>query len=187
MQCSVFIAASLDGYIARPDGNIDWLNAAGSSDPDASDSSPEDYGYQTFFDSVDCMVMGRGTLETVLGFGLEMWPYEGKRVVVLSRSLTAVPPQLTGKVELHPGPPADLVARLAADGHRRAYVDGGQTIQSFLRAGLITDMVITTIPILLGAGRPLFGPTNGDIHLRHVTTAAYPNGFVQSTYRVQRD
>lgn len=176
MKVSVFIATSLDGFIARQNGDIDWLMSAG--DPDDT----EDYGYKAFSDSVDCMVMGRNSLEKVLSFS--QWPYEGKRVIVLSSTMKQVPPQVAGKVELYSGPLQNLVNTLKAEACRRLYIDGGKTIQSFLREGLVTDLTITTIPILLGEGLPLFGTTGRDIKLKHINTEAYPNGFVISTYEV---
>lgn len=127
MQVSVYIATSLDGFIARPDGALDWLPgaepAADSTDMPAPDNGGEDYGWQVFWESVDCLVQGRKTFEKVLEFGA--WPYEGKRVIVLSRTLTAVPPELGDKVEIYAGDPADLVQSLAATGYQRLYVDGG--------------------------------------------------------------
>lgn len=202
MKVSVFIATSLDGFIARPDGALDWLpgsgadgsevsGADGSEAPDAGSSEAsvvdsaaegEDHGWNAFWDSVDCLVLGRKTFEKVLEFGV--WSYEGTRVIVLSRTLTAVPQELQGKAEIYAGDPQALVDKLAAEGHERLYVDGGQTIQSFLRRGLISDLTISTIPVLIGEGIPLFGPLPEDIPLRHVKTESYPTGFVLSTYEV---
>jgi dihydrofolate reductase len=188
MKISVFIATSLDGFIARSDGSLDWLPGA---EPEfAADGSQEaaaqngeggdDHGWGEFWGSVDCLVMGRKTFEKVLTFG--NWPYEDKRVIVLSKTMTAVPDKMAGKAEIYAGDPAALAAKLAAEGHRRLYVDGGQTIQSFLRRGLITDMTITTIPVLIGQGIPLFGPLPADIPLKRVQTKSYATGLVQSTY-----
>jgi len=180
MKLSVFIATSLDGYIARPDGDIDWLEkAVKAHDPG------EDYGYTKFMSTVDCIVMGRNTFEKVLAF--PEWPYVGKRVVVLSRTLTAIPEQAAGKVELSAGPVEQLVAKLRSEGYDRIYIDGGKTVQSFLRAGLVTDMTLTRIPILIGSGLPLFGELPGDIHLDQIETKTYPSGFVQSRYEVRKD
>ena len=176
MKISVYIATSLDGFIARKDGDIDWLMSADDSE------GQEDYGYKEFSDSVDCMVMGRNTLEKVMSF--PEWPYEGQRVIILSNALKEVPSSLTGKIELCSGAVVELVERLEHEGCRRLYVDGGKTIQSFLNEGLITDITITTIPVLLGEGLPLFGKTKEDIKLKHITTKSYPSGFVQSTYEI---
>lgn len=175
--CHVYIATSLDGYIARPDGDIDWLHQW----PDIGD----DYGYAAFMSSVDGLVIGRGTFEKILSFG--RWPYE-KPVVVLSRTLdpAAVPADRADRVRIWDVEPRQAVAMLQQQGWARAYVDGGQLIQSFLAEGLIEDITITRIPILLGAGRPLFGPLAQDIVLTHFDTTTYPSGFVQSRYAVGR-
>jgi dihydrofolate reductase len=179
IQCSVFIATSSDGFIARKDGAIDWLTRPEDAIPG------EDYGYQAFFDSVDTLVMGRNTYELALTF--DAWPYAGKRVVVLSSASPQVPPHLAGKVEIMSGPPAEIVRRLAERGARHVYVDGGNTIQRFLRAGLIQELTITRLPVLIGEGIPLFGALDRDIKLQHVETKVYPNGFVQSKFRMMND
>jgi dihydrofolate reductase len=180
VKASVYIATSLDGYIARSDGDIEWLSAA------SSDGSPgrsgEDYGYRAFLDTVDALVMGRRTYEKVLTF--DEWPYGDLPVVVLSRGEVDVPERIAGTVEAMSGPPEELVGRLAERGATHLYVDGGATIQGFLAAGLIQQLIITRIPILLGEGIPLFGPLERDIRLRHLETRAYPNGLVQSRYEV---
>ena len=176
MRVSVYIATSLDGFIARRDGDIDWLPAP--SDPEDG----EDYGFSAFFDTVDCMVIVRKTMEKVLGFGV--WPYEGKRVLVLSKTLAKAPPHLVGKVELCSKSPAALVARLENEGYQRVYVDGGKTLQSFIREDLVTDLTVTRIPVLIGDGLPLFGQLEHDVTLTHKATRSYPSGLVQSTYVV---
>lgn len=175
---SVFIAVSVDGFIARPNGDIDWLMRADKDDK-------EDYGYAEFIDSVDCVVMGRNTFEMVLRLNQD-WPFHGTRVVVLSASLEAAPQPFKDRVEIHNGSISDLARRLRDDGHSRVYVDGGTTIRSFIRAGLIDDLTLTRIPLLLGEGRPLFGPVDRDVPLVHEVTHSYPNGFVQSVYRIER-
>jgi len=174
-QFSVFIATSLDGFIARPDGALDWLPVPGPDDP-------EDYGYHTFMDSIDALVMGRKTFESVLAF--DPWPYAGKRVIVLSESRTTLPEGFEARAELFNGPIKDLVKKLTREGVRRVYLDGGNTIQRFLRAGRVNDMLITRIPILIGQGIPLFGSLATDIPLALEESRAYPNGFVQYRYHV---
>jgi dihydrofolate reductase len=169
----IFIATSLDGYIARPDGTLDWLLSR--------DDPTEDHGYDAFIATMDCIVMGRGTFDSVLKF--PDWPYT-LPVLVLSNSLKAIPDHLKGKVALSTLPPARAMDHLATQGHRRAYIDGGQIIQSFLRDGLIHDMTITTAPVLIGQGRPLFGTLLKDIPLLHHSTKAFPSGLVQSTWRI---
>ena len=174
MRCSVFIAASLDGFIARSDGGIDWLPA----DPE----SGEDYGFLSFFASVDAMVIGRKTYEVARSFA--QWPYGERSVSVLSSSYPDPGVALSRTVTGTSASPEKLVRFLSSHGVRRVYVDGGKTIQSFLRAGLIHDMTIARVPVLLGEGIPLFGGTGKDIGLRHVETTSYPNGLVQSRYDV---
>ena len=179
-KCSVFIATSLDGFISRADGRIDWLEAA-----NATVTAGEDCGYAAFFATVDALVMGRGTFETAIAF--PTWPYGARRVFILSRTLSQLPGNTPATVSLSAEPPRDLVERLYADGYRHLYVDGGRTIQSFLSAGLIDEFTITVIPVLLGAGRPLFGPLWADVHLELVGSRAYPFGFVQNRYKVRSD
>lgn len=172
MKATVFIGTSLDGFIARKDGGIDWLPAFGD----------EDYGYNAFFKTVDALVMGRKSFQTALKF--PEWPYGRKPVIVLSRRRVKVPAKLAGTVEWMSGTPAALVRKLGKRGLRHLYIDGGMTIQGFLRAGLIDRLVITRVPVLLGEGRPLFGPIGRDVKLKHLGTKAYPDGLVQSRYDV---
>lgn len=176
IKASVFIATSLDGFIARTNGDLDWLTGAESA------PTEQDYGYQDFMDTVDTIVMGRNTFELTSTF--DPWPYSGTKVVVLSSRSRAIPLQLMDSVEWLSLPPQDLVERLAAQGATHLYVDGGKTIQGFLNAGLINELIITRVPILIGTGVPLFGPVNHDIKLETVATRQFDNGFVQSRYRI---
>jgi len=180
IQCSVFIATSLDGFIARSDGCIDWLEAANTQAP-----AGEDFGYAAFMATVDAIVMGRQTFESVQAF--DPWPYGPTPVMVLSRHPRPLPPGTPNTVTLTDVPPAVLVAQLADRGYQRLYIDGGVTIQRFLAAHLIDDLTLTQIPVLLGTGRPLFGPLPHDLSLELLSTRGYPCGFVQSHYRVVRD
>jgi dihydrofolate reductase len=174
MQVSVFVGVSVDGFMARPNHDLDFL--------------PEDcepHGYDEFIASVDTLVIGRNTFEKVLTFG--QWPYGQKRVVVLSGrpvDLTVVGGDVERTVEHMGGAPADIVARLEASGARHAYIDGGITIQRFLYAGLIQRMTVTRVPVLIGQGIPLFGGLLHDVKLRHVATRTYPSGLVQSEYEL---
>jgi dihydrofolate reductase len=174
----VFIAASLDGFIARRDGDVDWLTKYVVEG--------EDNGYDAMIASVEGLIMGRSTFQKVLTFG--EWSY-CKPVVVLSRSLKDddIPADLRGKVRLSDATPQALMNQLNAEGWKRAYVDGGIVIQSFLSAGLIEDMIITRVPVLLGEGKPLFGSTPHDIELEHLETKTLPSGLVNSKYRVVRE
>ncbi|MBO9589346.1 dihydrofolate reductase family protein [Devosia sp.] len=173
----VFIATSLDGYIARRNDDIDWLTSFSALG--------EDHGYNTHIARMDGIIMGRGTYEKVLTF--DQWYYE-KPVLVLSSSLdpASVPERLQGKVEIVNVTPEAAMDLAAARGWNRIYADGGKLIQSFLRAGFVEDMIISRIPILLGDGIPLFGPLDQDVGLEHIETKSFPSGLVQSHYRVQR-
>jgi dihydrofolate reductase len=172
MTVSVFIGTSLDGFIARRNGDLDFLPPGGG----------EPHGYDEFMASVDALVIGRKTFEKVLTF--ETWPYGDKRVVVLSSQPVDLSAVVGGVVEQMGGPPAEIVSKLAASGAHHLYVDGGITIQRFLRAGLIQRFIITRVPVLIGEGIPLFGTLPHDIQLRHVATRQYQTGLVQSEYEV---
>jgi len=172
MLASVFVGTSVDGFIARKNGSFDFLPPGGG----------EEHGYAAFIASVDALIIGRGTFETVLGFGA--WPYGKKRVVVLSSRPLDFSKVRGGVVEQDSGDPAAIVGRLSASGVRHAYVDGGITIQRFLRAGLIQRLTVTRVPVLIGNGIPLFGDVDADVLLRHVATRSYASGLVQSEYEV---
>ncbi len=172
MKVSVFVGTSVDGFIARPNGGLDFLPPGGG----------EPHGYDEFIATVDTIVIGRKTFEIVLAF--PAWPYGKKRVVVLSSGPLDLSAVGDGVVEQMAGPPAEIVAKLAATGAQHLYVDGGITVQRFLRAGLVQRLVITRVPVLIGEGIPLFGAVPRDIPLRHVATRHYPSGLVQSEYKV---
>jgi len=171
----VFIATSLDGFIARPDDSLGWLMA--------QDNGGEETGYDAFIAGMDGIVMGRGTFETVLGFG--EWPYT-LPVVVLSRAASPelVPPALRTRVSVTGQTPTELFGDLEQRGWRHVYVDGGQVITACLEAGLIQRITLTTAPILIGSGKRLFGTLPHDIPLERRDTAALAPGFVQTTYEV---
>ncbi len=171
------MAMSLDGFIARADGNLDWLMK--------QKTDGEDHGYDNFMASVDGLIMGRGSFEKVLSF--DEWPYQ-KPVVVMSRTLRVadLPDGLRNTVTLSTLEPEELMQELGRKGWQRAYVDGGKIIQSFLRAELIADITITHIPILIGDGLPLFGQLDRDIDLEHLETRSFASGLVSSKYRVQQ-
>lgn len=173
MKTSVFVGTSLDGFIARANGTFDFLHATGGD--------PEPHGYEEFFATVDALVMGRKTFETVLAFA--KWPYGEKPVFVLSTAPLAAAPH-GAVVERMSGAPADIVSQLAARGFNHVYVDGGTTIQGFLQAGMIDRLIIARVPVLIGTGIPLFGPLVRDIVLKHVATRVYASGLVQSEYAV---
>jgi len=178
MRCSVFCAVSLDGFIARKDGALDWLKPAEAGLP------PADTGYDAFMASVDYVVMGRNTFDVVLKMS-DTWFYP-KPVVVLTTRPLDLPAHLKGKVEGGRHSPAELVSLMEKRGAKRLYVDGGKTIQEFLNAGLIDDLVITQIPVLIGGGIPLFGPLEKDVKLTLESSRVLGGGAVQTTYRVAR-
>lgn len=176
-KCSVFIATSLDGYISREDGSIDWLMKANTLAPPS-----EDGGYKLFISTVDGLVMGRKSYEKVLSFN--EWPYGDLPVVVMSSETVLIPERLQTCVSVSSETPIDLVQRLSKQGAKHLYIDGGVTIQGFLISNLINEITITLVPVLLGSGRSLFGSLKNDIELHHVKTRALDGGFVQIKYRI---
>jgi dihydrofolate reductase len=172
LTASVFIGTSVDGFIARKNDDLDFLPEGGG----------EPHGYNEFIASVDAIVIGRKTFEKVLSFAT--WPYGNKRVVVLSSHPLDLSKAVGGVVQQMAGPPAEIVSQLATSGAHNLYIDGGITIQGFLRAGAIQRLIITRVPVLIGEGVPLFGALPHDIRLRHVATRAYPSGLVQSEYEI---
>ncbi len=173
----VFIAKSLDGYIAGKNGELEWLHAI---------PNPEnnDMGYNQLMEDIDAIVMGRTTFETVCGFGIE-WPYQ-KPVFVLSRSIKTIPEKLKEKVFLLAGSPQEVLQEIHNRGYLRLYIDGGRTVQDFLKADLIDELRITTIPILLGGGFPLFGELSETMEFEHIQSTVFLNQLVQDHYRRKR-
>ncbi len=172
MMVSVFIGTSLDGFIARYNGEYDFLPADGG----------EPHGYDEFIATVDALVIGRKTFETVLAF--PEWPYGDRQVIVLSSRPLDFSTVRGGRVEQMSGNPAEIIARLVARGFKHFYVDGGLTVQGFLRAGLVQRITITRVPVLIGDGIPLFGSLPHDVQLRHIATQSYASGLVKSEYEV---
>lgn len=172
----VFIATSQDGFIARKDGSLDWLTGVSVTG--------EDHGYNAFIDSVDGIVMGRGTFDVVTAF--DPWPYS-RPVIVMSRTLRQedLSDDLKNRVEITDETPQSIMARLARRGWTRAYIDGGQVIQSFLAAGLIAEMSLFRMPVLIGEGRPLFGSLEKDLRLDLVEATSFPSGIVKTRYKLR--
>ena len=170
MKLSVFCGVSVDGFLARPNHALDFLDAGGQ----------EPHGYEEFYKSVDVVVIGRRTFEVVLTFG--GWAYGKKPVIVLSTRPLDFSKVKGGVVEQMAGEPAEIVKQMKSRGFNHAYIDGGVTIQRFLASGCIDRLVITRVPVLTGAGIPLFGALPHDIRLRHVATRCYKGGLVQSEY-----
>ena len=179
-KVSVYIATSLDGFIARKNGEIDWLDAASATIPEG-----EDCGFRTFMDTVDVLIMGRKTYEKVLSFG--EWPYGNTPVIVLSRTPIVFPNNLLNTVTHSSEKPSALYGRLSNEGAKHLYIDGGITIQRFLAEGLIDEITITLIPVILGEGISLFGSLEDDIRLSPLGTKFYEFGFVQLHYAVVKD
>ena len=173
----VYIATSLDGYIADRDGGLEWLDSV---------PNPEnlDLGWGDFMARIDALVMGRNSFDTVCGFDLP-WPYE-KPVFVLSNSLTEVPEEYRDHAELVCGDVREVVARLHERGYSNLYIDGGQTIQGFLQQDLIDELIITQLPVLLGDGVPLFGQLAQPLAFEYVGSTPLLNAMVQSHYRRKR-
>jgi dihydrofolate reductase len=172
VKVSVYIATSLDGFIARKNGEIDWLTGG---------ESGADYGYARFIATIDHIVMGRNTYEKVLTFG--GWPYQKKVIVLTSREMS-IPSELVDQLEALGLAPHDALHELERRGAHHIYLDGGVTVQRFLRAGLVNELTITTIPILIGEGLPLFGTLDQDIRLELLSSESFNNGFIQSRYKV---
>lgn len=177
MLNKVYIAKSLDGFIADKEGGLAWLFAL----PNPEDS---DLGFLKFIDGIDAIVMGRVTFETVCSFGGE-WPYP-RPTFVLSNSLKSIPGQYKDKAELLTGSPSNIVTTLNERGYKALYIDGGKTIQQFLEEDLIDEMIISSLPVLLGGGTPLFGDLSMQQEFAHVSTNILINEIVQSHYRRNR-
>ena len=173
IRLSVFCGVSVDGFLARPDHGLDFL--------DAAEQGP--HGFEEFYGSVDVVVIGRRTFEVVRTFA--KWFYGKKAVVVLSSQPLDFSWVQGGVVEQMAGEPGEIAAKLEARGFKHVYVDGGITIQRFVVAGFVDRLVITRVPVLIGAGIPLFGPVPHDIPLRHVSTRCYEGGLVQSEYTIE--
>ncbi len=174
MANKVYIATSLDGYIADENNNLDWLMSF-----EAPQDAPNLFG--EFIESVDAIIMGRNTFEFVVNFGIEAWVYT-KPVYVLSTSLKSIPASHENKAFIVSGDIEDVLKELKAKGHEDFYIDGGKTIQSFLAKDLIDSMSITTVPMLLGQGYSLFGKLDSKLLFEHSHTQELYAGLVMNTY-----
>ena len=175
IKTNVYIGTSLDGFIARKDGAIDWLDNFVGEDIVT--------GYEEFIHDIDAIVIGRGTYEKVLSF--PEWPYS-KKVFVLSSSIRNVPVELKEKAEVLSMTPKKVLHYLSSLGFKNLYVDGGKVIQSFLKYDLIDEMIITKIPKLIGEGIPLFGSLKNDLEFEHIKTVVLSCGLVKSYYKRKR-
>ncbi len=171
MKATVYIGTSIDGFIADTNGNVDWLEKFANHDVFE--------GFAEFMKAIDAVVVGRGTFEKVLTY--PSWPYS-KKVFVLSTTLTTIPQRLGDKAEILSMRPRDILKHLEGKGFSRIYVDGGRTIQNFLRDDCIDEMIISTVPVLLGSGIPLFGALDVHLMFKHEQTDVFSNGLVKSRY-----
>jgi dihydrofolate reductase len=174
MSNIVYIATSLDGYIADKDGGLDWLQSIPNPDN-------LDFGWANFMERVDAVVMGRKTFDTVCGFDCD-WPYS-KPVFVLSNSLKSVPEEYKRRAETISGPLSGVLKTIHQKGYQHLYIDGGVTVQNFLKEDLVDEMIITVIPILLGGGVPLFGELPAHMAFDLVKTQVLLNAMLQNHYR----
>ena len=175
MKIKVYIGTSLDGFIARKDGDIDWLIKF--ENQEVNDS------YGEFISKIDVIVIGRGTFEKVLTF--PTWPYE-KKVFVLSTSIKQIPDILRGKVTVLSMKPGELLNYLSNEGFSNIYIDGGKVIQDFLKEDYVDELIVTQVPVLIGSGIPLFGYLDNDLQFKHIRTNIYSNGLVKSHYERKR-
>ncbi|QSP93321.1 dihydrofolate reductase family protein [Marinobacter salinisoli] len=184
MKCSVFIATSADGYIATADDSVEWLETAGKPNVDLGGQA--DMGFNDYIASVDCMIMGRNCMEKLASFNLtdDQWPYKDIRIIALSKTVTEPPKNLAGKIEMYSGDIRQLIKELESSNFKHAYIDGGETITSFLNEQLINEITITQAPLLLGSGKPLFGDIFKEVKLTNAKATAFPNDFVQVRYDV---
>lgn len=182
MKCSAYITTSLDGFIAQKDGNIDWLDTAGKLDAEMGENG--DMGFFEFINSVDCIIMGRKTMEWISEMDLsdDKWPYGYLKIIVLSKTLKEAPLNLNDKVEIFDGDIRKLINTLDEQGFCKAYIDGTKTIQSFIHLKLLNDITITRAPLILGSGKPLFDETIDKLKLENVSVVSFPNDFVQEYY-----
>lgn len=174
----VYIATSLDGYISAPDGNLDWLSMVPNPDDD-------DLGFAAFMSRVDVVVMGRVTFESVVGFDVG-WPYPVPGLI-LSRSLTQIPAGFEDKVQIISGTPEQIIAQAGGMGHETLYIDGGKTIQGFLRADKIDEMILSELPVLLGGGDRLFGGLVAPLEFEHIGVEVLLGQITKRHYVRRRD
>eukprot|EP00522_Entomoneis_paludosa_P010776 CAMPEP_0172458786 /NCGR_PEP_ID=MMETSP1065-20121228/29304_1 /TAXON_ID=265537 /ORGANISM="Amphiprora paludosa, Strain CCMP125" /LENGTH=192 /DNA_ID=CAMNT_0013213197 /DNA_START=89 /DNA_END=667 /DNA_ORIENTATION=+ len=190
MKASVYIAATVDGFIATPDGDVGFLDEYhGAPSTKDEPQKANKYDFDSFMKSVDVVIFGRKSFEKVLSFGPEMWAYGKTKVVVLTRQNSLeIPSHLKEQATWTAKRPQELLSQLSAEGYEHAYIDGGQTIQSFLSAKLVNQLILTRVPLLLGQGIPLFDhQSSASIKLDHQETVDLGNGLITSCYNVLSD
>ena len=191
MECSIFIAPSVDGYIATEDGGVHWLETVGKSVSEIDERSELmqhfNNSFPNYMHNIDCMIIGGKLMEVLSGFDLapEQWPYGDTRIFALSNTIKEAPENLKEHVEIYSGSIPSLIAKLENEGYKHAYVDGGTTITSFLNLELIKEMTLTLAPVLLGSGIPLFGKLSKQIKLEDAQSTVFPNNFVELKYSVK--
>ena len=175
MKAFVYIGTSLDGFIARTNGDIEWLVQYANEEAIQA--------YEEFISKIDAVVIGRGTFDKVLTF--PSWPYE-KKVFVLSSTLKNLPATVENKAILLSLSPPDTLKKLSEEGYTNVYIDGGLVIQNFLKADLIDELIISKVPVIIGSGIPLFADVKQDLLFRHVKTEVQSNELVRSYYKRKR-
>jgi len=190
MKCSIFIAPSVDGFIATEDGGVHWLETAGKilSEKEASSDLMKHFNMSmpNYMKDVDCMIIGRKLMEMLSSFNLtpEQWPYGDTKIIALSHTMKEPSENLKDRVEMYDGSIPDLITKLDKEGYKHAYVDGGTTITAFLNLELINEMTLTLAPVLLGSGIRLFGKLQEQINLGNAQATAFPNNFIEIKYQV---
>lgn len=191
MKCSIFIAPSVDGYIATEDGGVHWLETAGRSVAEIDEKSELMQHFNNsmpnYMQNVDCMVIGRKLMEVLSSFNLppEQWPYGNAKIIALSNTIKEAPENLKEHVKIYSGSIPSLIAKLENEGYKHAYVDGGTTITAFLNLELINEITLTLAPVLLGEGIALFGKLSRQIKLEDAEATAFPNNFIELNYSVK--
>lgn len=191
MKCSIFIAPSVDGYIATEDGGVHWLETAGRSVAEIDEKSELmqhfNNSMSNYMQNVDCMIIGRKLMEVLSSFNLppEQWPYGNAKIIALSNTIKEAPENLKEHVKIYSGSIPSLIAKLENEGYKHAYVDGGTTITAFLNLELINEITLTLAPVLLGEGIALFGKLSRQIKLEDTEATAFPNNFIELNYSVK--
>lgn len=190
MKCSIFIAPSVDGYIATEDGGVHWLETAGRPVSKAEESSELmnhfNMSMSNFMQNIDCMIIGRKLMNVLSSFNLtpEQWPYGNTKIIALSNTVKEPPENLKDRVQMYSGTIPELIITLDKEGYKHAYVDGGMVITAFLNLQLINEMTLTLAPVLLGSGIPLFGKLDKHIKLEDAQATAFPNNFIEMKYKL---
>ena len=181
VKVSIFIGTSLDGFIAREDGDIGWLRSINKK------ATPgEDFGFNSFLESVDLIVMGRKTFEQVIAFN--DWPYKDTKIIVLTSNDIEIPEKLNKTVTTsNTLSSAQLIKELSNQSINHIYVDGGTVIHDFLSAGLVDEITVTIVPILIGKGKSFSGLLPKDLYLQALKTTVYHFGFVQNKYKINKE